>query len=213
MRRNLPKTLDTRKENLKDPATNRQKKVLRLFRIKFHESITSGAAGWEIGTIFSDKNNVERWRKYLFLTNDFDSESGQLLQYQEDELERIELPEDWNASKAVQAFREEIAAQILASESPYDNPQPNIVFTGHFFCFTGKFNFGPRKACEALIKQKGGIVSKGVSGGLDFLVIGTQGSPAWKRGNYGSKIEKAIILRREHGKPAIISEEHCFSFI
>lgn len=198
---------------MKAPATNRQKKVLRFFGIKFHESITSGAAGWEVGTIFSNENNVERWRKYLYLTKDFGSESDQLLRYQEDELERIELPEDWNAGKAVQAFREEIAAQILASESPYDNPEPDIEFTGHSFCFTGKFDFGPRKTCEALVEEKGGIAAKGVSGGLDFLVIGTQGSPAWKRGSYGSKIEKAIMLRREHGKPAIVSEDHCFSFI
>ena len=198
---------------MKALATNRQKKVLRFFGIRFHESITSGAAGWELGTIFSDESNATRWRKYLYLTKDFGSESDQLLPYQEDELERLEVPEDWNAGKAVQAFREDIAAQILANESPYDNPQPDIEFTGRSFCFTGKFDFGPRKACEALVEEKGSIAAKSVSGSLDFLVIGTQGSPAWKRGSYGSKIEKAIVLRREQGKPAIVSEDHCFSFI
>jgi len=52
-----------------------------------------------------------------------------------------------------------------------------------------------------------------VSADLDFLVIGTQGSRAWKRGSYGRKIEKAIFLRRENGKPAILSEDHCIGFI
>ena len=149
----------------------------------------------------------------MYLTKDFGSQSDELLQYQEDDLERIEVPKDWDAERAVQAFREEMAAQILASESPYDNPQPNIEFYRHSFCFTGKFDFGPRKFCKALVEEKGGIAAKSVSDGLDFLVIGTQGSPVWKRGSYGTKIEKAIVLRREQGKPAIVSEDHCFTFI
>lgn len=198
---------------MRTPATNRQKKTLKFFGVQFHESITSGAAGWELGTIFSDKGNAERWRRYVYVTKDFGSESAELLPYQEDELERVEVPENWNAEKALRAFREEMAAQILASESPYDTPQPIVEFAGHSFCFTGKFDFGPRKACEALIEEKGGIAAKSVSGTLDFLVIGTQGSPAWKRGSYGSKIEKAIVLRRECGKPAIVSEDHCVSFL
>jgi len=77
---------------------------------------------------------------------------------------------------------------------------------------TGKFDFGPRKACEELVLEKQGTAVKGVSASLDFLVIGTQGSPAWKRGKYGSKIEKAVLLRRQNGKPAIVSEDHCFSY-
>lgn len=43
---------------------------------------------------------------------------------------------------------------------------------------------------------------------IDYLVIGTQGSPAYKRGSYGSKIEKAILARREFGSPSIVSEDH-----
>ena len=198
---------------MKTPATNRQKKVLRFFGVPFHETITSGAAGWELGTIFSDETNSERWRKYLFLTKDFDSDSDELFAFDATELDKVEVPEEWSAGGAIQAFREEMVSKILASESPYDTPQPDVVFQGNSFCFTGKFDFGPRKACEDLIWEKGGKVAKGVSGSLDFLVIGTQGSPDWKRGAYGNKIEKAIVLRREHGNPAIISEDHCFSFL
>jgi NAD-dependent DNA ligase len=198
---------------LKAPATNRQKKVLRFFGVPFHETITAGAAGWELGTIFSDEANSEQWRKYLFLTKDFDSDSDELAPYDSKALDEIEVPEDWSSRGAIQAFREEMVSHILASESPYDTPQPDVLFQGSSFCFTGKFDFGPRKACEDLIREKGGKVAKGVSGALDFLVIGTQGSHDWKRGAYGNKIEKAIVLRREHGNPAIISEDHCFSFL
>ena len=198
---------------MRSPATNRQKKVLKFFGIQFNESISVGAAGWELGAIFADESNAEKWRKYLFLTKDFGAESNELLPFKDEDLEATNVPDDWSASKAIKVFREEMAASILASESPYDTPQPDIDFFRHSFCFTGKFDFGPRKSCEDVIREKGGIPAKGVSNSLDFLVIGTQGNPNWKRGSYGNKIEKAIVLRRENGKPAIVSEDHCFSFL
>lgn len=198
---------------MKGSATNRQKKVLKFFGINYHPSISKGAAGWEIGNILSIPENTERWNKYLYLTRDFDAESDELLPYDAEQLEKIVLPEDFYAGGEIKSFQEEIAAQILASESPFDNPQPDIEFTQHAFCFTGKFDFGPRKACENLVLEKGGIPAKGISVELDYLVIGSQGSPTWKRGKYGSKIEKAVLLRRQNGKPAIVSEDHCFSYI
>ena len=151
---------------------------MRFFGIEFHPSITSGAAGWESGNISSDEVKAEKWYKYVYLTEDFDSDSDQLLPYDEETLEKTTFPDDWSARKAIQEFREETAAQILASESPYDYPPPDVVFSGRSFCFTGKFDFGPRKECEHLIIEKGGSAAKGVSGDLDLLVIGTQGSPA-----------------------------------
>jgi len=200
-------------KELKESATNRQKKILKFFSINFHPLISKGAAGWEIGTILSNKDNADKWRRYLYLTKDFGYGADELLPFNKNDIETIVVPGDWDADKAVHEFYEEISAQIFASESPFDNPQPEIVFTDRAFCFTGKFDFGPRKACEELVKEKHGVLAKGVSQDLDYLVIGTQGSPTWKRGKYGSKIEKAIFLRRELGKPAIVSEDHCFSYI
>jgi hypothetical protein len=49
-------------------ATNRQKKILRFFRVPFGPTISVGAAGWEISTIMSDEEQRLRWRRYLFLT-------------------------------------------------------------------------------------------------------------------------------------------------
>ena len=190
-----------------------QKKVLRFFGVNFHPSITSGAANWELGNIFSDDLKKEKWHRYLYVTRDFGSDSDRLLPYDEDALEETTFPDDWSAEEAIQELIEETAAQILASESPYDYPPPDVVFSDHSFCFTGKFDFGPRKECAHLIVEKGGTAAKGVSADVDFLVIGSQGSPTWKRGNYGRKIEMAVFLRRENGRPAIVSEEHCFSFI
>lgn len=50
--------------------------------------------------------------------------------------------------------------------------------------------------------------TKTVTVEIDYLVIVAKGSAAWKRGAYGNKIEAAILHRRQHGSPAIISEAH-----
>ena len=56
-------------------ASNRQKKLLRFFEVPFSANISAGAAGWEIATIMSSEECRERWRRYLFLTRDFDSDT------------------------------------------------------------------------------------------------------------------------------------------
>ena len=58
-------------------ATNRQKKLLRFFGFQVNDNLTTGAAGFEISRIMSDNDLRERWRKYLFLTQDYDSDSDQ----------------------------------------------------------------------------------------------------------------------------------------
>ncbi len=47
-------------------ASNRQKKILRFFKIPFSPNISSGAAGWDIGILMgSDEYRIE-WEKYLY---------------------------------------------------------------------------------------------------------------------------------------------------
>lgn len=62
------------------------------------------------------------------------------------------------------------------------------------------------KDCEKAVLERGGTTPGGVSREIDYLVVGTLGSTVWKHGVYGSKIERAIVLRRETGRPAIVSE-------
>jgi len=196
-------------------ATNRQKKLLSFFNVRYSPNISAGAAGWEIGAIMQDEECRERWRRYLYLTKDFDSDSPALTPFDEAKLQLVEIPEDWSASDAMQQFRDELIAGELADSSPFDQPQPPVKFTGKSFIFTGKFSFGTRKECQAAVNDRGGYTpsQKSVSREIDYLVIGAEGSKAWKRGSYGNKIEAAILSRREHGTPAIISEEHWLSQI
>lgn len=191
-------------------ASNRQRKVLNFFGIRFSPALTSGAAGWEIGEIMADEKNREKWSKYLYLTKDFDSDSPALASFDPSELEAVSIPEGWNSSGEIRKFNSEIVASELANASPFDTPQPEIQFREKTFVFTGKFTFGTRKACQDAVVALGGITPprSSVSRETDFLVIGCEGSPHWQRGSYGKKIEAAILARRNHGRLAIVSEEH-----
>lgn len=191
-------------------ATNRQKKLLTFFGIKFAHNISAGAAGWEIGSIFSDPANELAWNKYLFLTNDFDGDSDQLATFDRAVLDAFELPQDWTASTAISQYRSDVVALEIADGSPFDSPEPEVEFPGKSFMFTGKFAFGDRSTCQAAVERRGAVApdTKTVVPETDYLVIGADGSKAWKMGTYGNKIEKAILLRRERGAPAIISEGH-----
>jgi hypothetical protein len=191
-------------------ASNRQKKLLRFFEVPFSPNISAGAAGWEIATIMCSEECRERWRHYLFLTRDLDSDTDSLKPFDMAALQAVQIPEGWSSSDAFRQFRDELVENILHDESPFDRPQPEVLFTKRTFIFTGKFGFGTRKACQDAVISRGGSApdQKSVSHLIDYLVIGAEGSNAWRRGTYGNKIEHAILFRRDYGSPAIVSEEH-----
>lgn len=206
----IAKEPTVKKNQTRTTATNRQKKILTFFRISFSPSISTGAAGWEISALMENEENREKWRKYLYLTNDYDSESSVPAHYDTKELDNVIIPEDWSSSVARQGVYDEIVEQEMSSGAPFDDPAPEIDFEGTSFLFTGKFEYGTREACQAAVVERGGSSpsQQSVSRAIDYLVIGSGGSKSWKRGSYGNKIEAAIISRRSHGTPAIVSEEH-----
>jgi len=191
-------------------ATNRQKKLLTFFGIRFAPNISTGAAGWEISSIMNEERNRERWRRYLYVTKDFDSDSSLPIKFDPAELENAVIPVDWSASDERQKIYDDIVWQVMSDGSPFDDPAPKVIFRQHSFVFTGKFDFGTREVCQIAVTERGGSApsQNNISREIDFLVIGSSGSKAWKRGSYGNKIEAAILSRREHGTPAIISEKH-----
>lgn len=191
---------------MNQPATNRQRKLLKFFEVSFGPDITLGAASWEIDGILSDSSNREQWRRYVYLTHDLDSDTDDLRSFDETELGAVEVPKGWETEAAVQEFREELAQHVIAEEGPFDSPAPTITFEDMTFCFTGKFDTGSRSDCENVVRERGGKTTSTVSSDVTYLVVGALGSPIWKRGSYGRKIERAINLRRETGQPAIVSE-------
>jgi NAD-dependent DNA ligase len=85
---------------------------------------------------------------------------------------------------------------------------PTLKWVDRVFLFTGVMAYGPRKECESLIVERGGLIGGSVSRKTNYLVVGSIGNDQWLHSTYGTKIKKAVELR-ENGVPiAIISEEH-----
>jgi hypothetical protein len=189
-------------------ATNRQRKVLRFFGVDHSPELTSGAANWEIGLLLGGLVQRDRWRRYVYLTGDLEHDSDELRSFTDEELDAVVLPPGWTVSIARAAYHEELIADELAHGAPFDHPPPPIAFEGRHFLFTGKFAFGSRNACEAAVIERGANAKRlrRPTRETDFVIVGHEGSAAWKREAYGTKIEEAVLLRRLHGRPAIVSE-------
>ncbi|QRF55773.1 BRCT domain-containing protein [Variovorax paradoxus] len=99
---------------------------------------------------------------------------------------------------------DEVAGSSHVTELPIDRPEV-IEFKEKAFCFTGDFVFGPRSSCEVAVLSRGGNIAN-VSKKLHYLVVGGMGSPEWKHGSFGTKIEKAI-LHKQAGIPLLIVHE------
>ena len=93
-----------------------------------------------------------------------------------------------------------------ANDLPLNSPAPEVVWDGRLFVFTGTMAYGPRKECQKLVEERGGIIGGGVNKKTDFLVIGSIGNDQWRHSSYGLKIMKGVELR-EAGVPiAIVGE-------
>jgi NAD-dependent DNA ligase len=197
-----------------DTPTNRQLKFLNFFKIQYAPNVSKGQAGMMIAQINSTPAYKQRWEKYVYLTEDY-GDDLEFKAFDSAELDNLVLPDDWSESEGRQKWTDaQVKNQMGEDESPFDKPQPPIELEGKSFMFTGKFTYGTRKDCDAAIESKGGIASKSKSpSSVDYLVIGENGNPTWKKGNYGSKIEKAILTRSKKGKPIIVGELHWAKFL
>ncbi len=192
------------------PASNRQLKLMRFFGAPVAEGISTDVAKRVISDILADPANRERWDKYVYLTNDVSSESAYPKPFDSAALQGVIVPRGWYAARAEREYREKMAAKILQSESLYDAPQPVVVFKDRIFVLTGRFEFGAQAFCEQAVLDRGGLIPEPdqVSHVLDYLVVGAKGSKQWKWSGYSSKIEAAVVERRIHGKPAVVTEQH-----
>lgn len=97
---------------------------------------------------------------------------------------------------------------VAPSSLPLCSPAPTINWPEQGFMFTGAMAFGPRKDCEALVKDRGGIICASVSKKVRYLVVGSIGNEQWLHSSYGTKIKKAVELRDSGAALSIVSEEH-----
>ena len=83
---------------------------------------------------------------------------------------------------------------------------PEILFEGRVFCFTGTASRGRRKDLEATVRKLGGDCCSVPSSKTDYLVIGADGNPCWTYACYGRKVEKAVSLRRKGVQILLVHE-------
>lgn len=101
----------------------------------------------------------------------------------------------------------ELGEVLKATTLPLCDPAPALTFRGKRYCFTGTFNYGQRRDCEAAVSERGGECGS-LTRNTDVLVIGVYATESWKHSSFGTKIMKAVDLR-ESGVPiSIVSEEH-----
>ncbi|MET3603213.1 NAD-dependent DNA ligase [Sphaerotilus sulfidivorans] len=108
--------------------------------------------------------------------------------------------------KLIGGTLEELQQTTHVSELMLDDV-PSVNFSGHTFCLTGEFVFAPRSLCAEAIERRGGKVATAVSKKLNYLVVGGLGSPEWKHGSFGTKVEKAMALKRAGASLLVVHED------
>lgn len=86
------------------------------------------------------------------------------------------------------------------------DPSDDFSFDGHVVCLTGDFDYGPKGKVSSYIESIGGSVSSSVTKNTTVVLMGNKGSDAWSHGNYGTKIEKAINIKKKGGNIIILKE-------
>jgi hypothetical protein len=89
---------------------------------------------------------------------------------------------------------------------PFDDPPPEIVHEGRAFVLTGQFVYGTRREVTTEIEGRGGIVKPNCSKKISYLIVGTVGSEEWLHSTHGTKIIRAVELKREGAPLAIVPE-------
>ena len=98
--------------------------------------------------------------------------------------------------------------EVLKSTSlPLCDPAPVLGFLNYNYCFTGTFNFGQRKYCEAAVAERG-ATSGSLTRKTNVLVVGLYATESWKHSSFGNKILKACEYRDAGVPISIVSEEH-----
>lgn len=126
-----------------------------------------------------------------------------------DEDEKVELL-DTPSRFANQDF--EIGEPLKATTLPLCQPAPVLTFPGLRYTFTGTFNYGQRKHCEAAVIERGAAVGR-IAQKTNVLVIGTYVTQSWKHSSFGNKISQAVEWREQGYPISIVSEEHWVSHL
>lgn len=101
----------------------------------------------------------------------------------------------------------ELGEVLKPSTLPLCKPAPVLTFPGQRYCFTGTFNYGQRKHCEAAAIERGADVG-GITKKTQVLVIGAYATDSWKHSSFGHKIMQAVEWRDSGIPISIVAEDH-----
>lgn len=96
--------------------------------------------------------------------------------------------------------------------TPLCDPAPALVFEGMRYTLTGTFVRGKRAECEDECRRMGADVGT-LTKATRVLVIGSYVTDSWKHGNWGNKVEQAVVWRAEGHPIAIVTENHWASHL
>ncbi|PMU85714.1 BRCT domain-containing protein [Pseudomonas veronii] len=122
--------------------------------------------------------------------------------------ESLELLNILRSFSGVGIERSKVGGAVAPTDLPFNSPAPDLIWDGRMFVFTGVMAFGPRKDCQALVEERGGLIGGGVSKKVHYLVVGSVGNEQWRHSTYGTKIMKAVELREAGASIAIVGEDH-----
>lgn len=89
----------------------------------------------------------------------------------------------------------------------------DIEIAGKSFCLTGKSQLYPRSEIEKQLTELNGIIQKGVTKKLDYLIICEEKNSCWVYELYGRKIEQAIKLKKEGAKLGLIHIDQIYPYL
>ena len=115
---------------------------------------------------------------------------------------------NWKESTEERARRERVSRAVVRHGIHLNKPHA-LPLRNKTFVFTGSFEFGTQDECARATHLLGGhrSPSNNVTRLVDVLVVGTRGSPTYLWKNYGTKMVRANELRRQSGKPLIVTED------
>ena len=90
---------------------------------------------------------------------------------------------------------------------------PNVVFAGKTFCFTGLSKKAKRSEIARQIISLGGFFSNTITKTTDYLIVGDDGNPCWAFACYGRKVEVAVGLRKQGNQISLIHEYDFWDFV
>lgn len=105
---------------------------------------------------------------------------------------------------------QQFSPSVTASSAtlPFDDPPPAVEFTDRTFVFSGIFAFGSRAACENAVRARGGDAHPKVTERTNYVVVGSAANPEWKHASFGTKILRAIEIKKSGLPIALITEDH-----